>query len=174
MKGKFKYILPVTIIIFNFLNINAIATVSDDYPMPEEERRFEEIGSIVGGEGLVFRPSRIKNDSTKTQSNTINKYLWQASIESLSFIPLASTDSNGGVIITEWYNPKGKTNFRFKINIFIKDNLISPDSIQVKIFEQTLKSGNWIDSQNTSDLAIIIEDKILRRARELYISEVKK
>ncbi len=144
------------------------------YPKSEQERKMEEMGSVVGGEGLIFRPGRIKNESTKTEIGNINKYLWQASIETLNFVPLASSDSIGGVIITEWYSPKGKADFRFKINIFIKDNVISPDAIQVRIFEQTLKNGQWLDSHTTSELANNIEDKILRKAREIYISAGKK
>ncbi|WP_375318626.1 MULTISPECIES: DUF3576 domain-containing protein [unclassified Candidatus Tisiphia] len=156
-----------------FSPISAIARDSK-YPESEQERQMEEMGSIVGGEGLIFRPGRIKNESTKTEVGNINKYLWQASIETLSFVPLASSDSIGGVIITEWYSPKGKTDFRFKINIFIKDNVISPDAIQVRIFEQTLKNGHWLDNHTTPELANNIEDKILRKARELYISAERK
>ncbi|WP_375359008.1 DUF3576 domain-containing protein [Candidatus Tisiphia endosymbiont of Neophilaenus lineatus] len=157
-----------------FLFPSATIARNGDYPKTVQERKMDEMGSIVGGEGLVFRPSRIKNESTKTVGCNVNKYLWQASIETLRFVPLASTDSVGGVIITEWYSPKGQTNFRFKINIFIKDNVISLDAIQVKIFEQTLKNGNWLDNHTTSDLANSIEDKILRKSRELYISAERK
>ena len=37
----------------------------------------------------------------------VNAYLWRAALETLSFAPLAQTDSNGGVIVTDWYaNPQ--------------------------------------------------------------------
>jgi hypothetical protein len=167
-----KQIIYIISIICSLLIFNNYAlAVDEDYPEVEPRKKYEEMGSIVGGEGLVFRPGRVKNESTKSQASTINKYMWQASIETLNFAPLASADSNGGVIITEWYSPKGNIKYRFKINIFLKDNIISPDSIQVKVFEQTLKNGNWIDNYNSPNLAISIEDKILRKARELYISE---
>ncbi|KAJ6645007.1 Leucine--tRNA ligase [Pseudolycoriella hygida] len=53
----------------------------------------------------------------------------------------------------------------------IKDNVISPDALQIRVFEQLFKNGNWLDNNNnSSNLAIDIEDKILRKARELYIS----
>ncbi|CAF1398202.1 unnamed protein product, partial [Rotaria sordida] len=74
------------------------------------------MGSLAGGEGLTFRPSKIKNNSTKSKDYQINKYLWQASVEVLNFIPMASADLNGGLIITE-----------------------CPDSIEVRVFEQTFK-----------------------------------
>jgi Domain of unknown function (DUF3576) len=173
MKEHFKRTIIGIMSSLLFFPISVIARDSN-YPESEQERQMEEMGSIVGGEGLIFRPGRIKNESTKTEIGNINKYLWQASIETLSFVPLASSDSIGGVIITEWYSPKGKADFRFKINIFIKDNVISPDAIQVRIFEQTLKNGNWLDNHTAPDLVNNIEDKILRKARELYISAGKK
>ncbi|WP_341764669.1 DUF3576 domain-containing protein [Candidatus Tisiphia endosymbiont of Beris chalybata] len=158
------------IIILQFFLNNYAVAVNTDYPETEEERKLQKMGSLAGEEGLTFRPSKIKNESTKSKDHQINKYLWQASVEALNFIPMASADSNGGIIITEWYSPKENKNFRFKINIIIKDNIISPDSIQVRVFEQLLKKGNWVDHSNASNLAISIEDKILRKARELYIS----
>lgn len=173
MEKSCKYILIIICIIFT-LPASGVVSKKYDYPETLQERKLDEMGSLAGGEGLVFRPGKIKNESTKTQASSVNKYLWQASIEILNYIPLASVDSNGGIIITEWHSPKDKANYRFKINVFIKANIISPDSIQINIFEQTLRNGNWLDNAATPDLALTIEDKILRRARELYISsEVK-
>ncbi len=179
MKNYIKQKILLSIIYsLLFWQSNALAVTletKDDYPETEEVQRFEDIGSVVGGEGLIFRPGKIKNESTRTQEIKVNRYLWQASIETLNHMPLASVDSYGGVVITEWYSPNNKPNFRFKISVFIKDNVINPDAIEVKIFEQILKNGNWISTNNTPSLAISLEDKILRRARELYINaEVKK
>ncbi|WP_375326336.1 DUF3576 domain-containing protein [Candidatus Tisiphia endosymbiont of Nemotelus uliginosus] len=168
MQKYFQQIIGIITLLF-CLNNHVIA-INRDYPQTEEERKLQDMGSLAGKEGLTFSPSKIKNESTKTKESQINKYLWQAAVEILNFIPLASTDSNGGIIITEWYSPKENKNFRFKINIVIKDNIISPDSIQVRVFEQTLKQGQWVDQHNASNLALSIEDKILRKARELYIS----
>lgn len=169
-----KYLKQAISLITPLLFYSNTVAVTTDYPETVGEREMDNMGSILGGEGLIFRPGKTKNESTKTGLSHINKYLWQASIDSLSSIPLASADSNGGIIITEWYSPKDKQNFRFKVNIIIKDNVISPDAIQVRVFEQILKNGNWIDGHTSNNLAIIIEDTILRRARELYISAKEK
>lgn len=169
-------IINIATIILSF-SFNIMATnTSSDYPVSDAERKLEEMGSIAGSEGLVFRPGKIKSDATKTKGCTVNKYIWQAAIETLNFVPLSSADFNGGIIITEWHSPKGRPNFRFKINIFIKDDVIHPDSIQVKIFEQTLKNKQWLEPEtaNKSDLAFNIEDTILRKARNLYISAERK
>lgn len=153
---------------------NHVLAVNEDYPEVEAISKMEDMGSIAGEEGLVFRPGRIKNESTKTQEIKVNKYLWQASIETLSHTPLASVDSYGGVIITDWHSPNNKPNFRFKISVFIKDDVISPHAVEVRVFEQILKNDNWVSATDSPNLAISLEDKILRRARELYISTAVK
>ena len=170
MKKNVRLFFLVVFIVFSTVNNNILA---DYYPKTQEEQKWDEVGSIVGAEGLIFRPVRVKNESTKVVGYSVNKYLWQAAIETLSFAPLASVDLNGGVIITDWYSPLSKANFRFKINVFIKGDIISPDSIEVKVFEEMLKSKQWVLSKSTSNLAIMLEDKILRKARDLYIHNVR-
>lgn len=153
---------------------NIMNCCADDYPQSRQEREVEEMDSFLGGEGLTFRPGRIKNETTKSGSTSVNKFLWQASIEMINFAPLSSVDSAGGVIITDWYSPKNKPTYSFKINIFIKDDIISPDAIEVKIFERVLKNNNWLQEDKISDTAMILEKKILNRARDLYIQSGRK
>ncbi len=173
MKKNLKLFFSMILITYN-ISASSNILADDGYPQSERDKKWEEIGSAAGGEGIIFRPGKVKNESTKASGCLVNKYLWQASIETLSFAPLASVDSNGGVIITEWYSPRGKQNFRFKINIFIKDDVIHPDALEVKIFEEILKNNNWQQSDSKSDLALILEDKILRKARALYINADRK
>jgi len=156
------------------LSLFAFQVLASDYPKTRDERKAEEIGSIAGSEGVVFRPGKIKNDATKSNIANVNKFLWQATIETLNFVPLASVDSAGGVIITDWYSPKNKPEFSYKINVFIKNDTISPDSIEIKVFEQVLRNGRLVHNDKLSDLAITLEDKILRRARALYIDSDRK
>ncbi|MEY4463147.1 MAG: hypothetical protein RLZZ81_118 [Pseudomonadota bacterium] len=157
--------------LFFVIVLSTVSTsiLADDYPKTEREQKWDEVGSIAGEEGLVFRPGRVKNESTKAVGGSVNKYLWQAALETISFIPLASADSNGGVIITEWYSPRSNSNFRFKINIFIKGDVISPDSIEVRVFEEMLKNKQWVLNEKPSNLPITLESKILSKARDLYI-----
>ena len=163
------------------LSINEIWAIDDNYPKSKQERQADEIGSIVGDEGIIFRPNRIKNESTKAViSPGINKYLWQASIEVLDadFIPLASVDSPTGIIITDWYNPKdshqgkSKLNYNRKVNILIKDNVIAPSAIEIKAYERERKNSKWMQVADNSNIANELEEKIIRRAREIYIKEI--
>lgn len=169
MKRRINLLCSIILII-----CSPLVFAKDNYPEREVDAKWDEVGSLTGNEGLVFRPGKVKNESTKASGCAVNKYLWQASIKTLSFAPLASVDSNGGVIITEWYSPNAKQNYRFKINIFIKDDVIHPDAIEVKIFEETFKNNRWTPSMQTSNLAFVLEDKILRKARALYINAERK
>ena len=70
--------------------------------------------------------------------------LWQASLDILSStMPLASVDSNSGIIITDWYNIKGNQNERVKISVLINTQELRADGVKVSIFKQILKSNTW-------------------------------
>lgn len=161
----------LTITAFSVPAMSASSRDDDDqYPKTRDDRKDDEIGSMLGGEGLMFTPGKIKNESTKQIIGaSVNKYLWQAALQILDFAPLSSADSNGGVIITDWYSPKANQNFSYKINVLIKDDVINPEAIEVKVFERKLEKGNWVQSGKPSEMANILEEKIIRRARELYI-----
>lgn len=137
----------------------------------------DEMGSIAGGEGIVFRPGKVRNESTKASVNNVgkvNKYLYQATLDVLETVPLASADSTGGVIVTEWYSTGSSSNTQFKVNVFIKDDIISAEALEVKAFERAKRNGKWSEDYKKSPMSIVLEDKILRRARELYISSGRK
>jgi hypothetical protein len=145
----------------------------DGYPKTREERRADEMGSMVGSEGIVFRPGKVRNESTKTPDSKINKFLWQASLEVLDMAPLVILDNKTGVIATDWYSDKANPNRTMKVVVNITDNIIAPESIDVKIQEKVLKSGRWLDENLDRAMKMSIETKILRRAKELYINAAK-
>lgn len=161
-------IFLLTICLISFINY---ALAESDYPKSRVEREMDEMGSLLQGEGLVFKPQKTKSRATKATIGNVNKYLYQATLEILDFAPMASVDSNSGVIITEWYHPKGQRDAQFKINVFIKDTVISPEAIEVKAYERNRVNGRWSKDYKDSAIASILEDKILRRARTLYQEE---
>lgn len=100
----------------------------------------------------------------------VNSYLWRASLDTIAFMPLASADPFGGVIITDWYSPPATPGERFKLNIFILDRTLRADGIKVTVFRQ-VKSPNdsWADEAAAPEMGSNIEDAILTRARQLRI-----
>ena len=67
----------------------------------------------------------------------VNSYLWHASLDTLSFMPLASADPFGGVIITDWYSAPDAPNERLKVTIYILDRSLRADGLKIAVFRQT-------------------------------------
>jgi hypothetical protein len=103
----------------------------------------------------------------------VNSYLWRASLDTLNFMPLASADPFGGVIITDWYSAPTTPNERFKATVYILDTRLRADALNVSIFRQVNANGAWSDATVDPDTEIQIENAILQRARELRLSNVR-
>jgi hypothetical protein len=100
----------------------------------------------------------------------VNSYLWHATLDTLSFMPLASADPFGGVIITEWYSAPEVPNERMKVTIYILDRRLRADGLKIAVFRQTRSADGWVDAQVNPDTATKLEDAILTRARELRLA----
>jgi len=97
----------------------------------------------------------------------VNAYLWRATLDTLSFMPLASADPFGGVIITEWYSPPATPGERFKANAYILSQQMTANAIQVTLFHQVLQDGQWVDAAVDPNTESGLEDRILSRAADL-------
>jgi hypothetical protein len=100
----------------------------------------------------------------------VNSYLWRAALDTLSFMPLASADPFGGVIISDWYVAPNAPNERLKVTIYISDRNLRADGLKVVVFRQTRNGAAWSDAAATPDTAHKLEDAILTRARELRLA----
>lgn len=103
----------------------------------------------------------------------VNSYLWRASLDTISFMPLASADPFGGVIITDWYSPENTPDERFKVNVYILARDLRSDGIRASIFKQKLEKDVWVDAAIDPETGIRLEDAILTRARELRIAQLQ-
>jgi hypothetical protein len=100
----------------------------------------------------------------------VNSFLWHASLDTLAFMPLASADPFGGVIITDWYSAPDDQNERMKVTVYILDRRLRADGLKIAVFRQTKAGGAWADSAVNPDTATRLEDAILTRARELRLA----
>ena len=100
----------------------------------------------------------------------VNGDLWRAALDTLSFMPLASTDPDGGVIITDWFNDPEQPNERFKANVVISGQTLRADALRVSLFKQVHKSGGWVNTAPTANVARQLENLILTRAREYKVA----
>jgi hypothetical protein len=103
----------------------------------------------------------------------VNAYLWRASLDTLAFMPLASADPYGGVIITDWYANPEKPDERFKCTVYILDTRLRADGLNVTVNKQVKDAnGAWVDTTASDQTATDIENAILTRARQLKLSNV--
>ena len=105
--------------------------------------------------------------ASKTTQIGVNTYLWKASLETLSFMPLLQTDSNGGVIVTDWYVNPNQPAERMKMTVTILDADLRADAVRVAPQRQVLTNGQGVDSSVQAATAQKIEDIILTKARDL-------
>ncbi|PCJ24723.1 MAG: hypothetical protein COA94_07125 [Rickettsiales bacterium] len=177
MKIKFalltKLVAPISVALISLVALVTSPAIASDYPQSRLEREIEETGSLLKGDGLTFRPGKERSTATKATIGNVNKYLYQASIDVLKFAPLASSDSNAGVIVTDWYSPKGQKNTQFKVTVYIRDKLISPEALEVVVFQRDKTGGKWPSDYKESPIAATFEDKIIRKARDLYLNSAK-
>ncbi len=108
-------------------------------------------------------------DLAASQVTTIgvNAYLWRATLETLAFAPLTQTDSNGGVIVTDWYANPGNPGDRVKVTVTILDRDLRADALRVNAARQTNQNGQWVDAPVTAATVQRLEEIILTRARDL-------
>ena len=104
----------------------------------------------------------------------VNKYLWQASLDTLSFLPLASTDPFTGVIATDWgANPNAPAE-RFKVTSYMVSPTLSASSLKVAVYREIRDEGGaWVPANVNPDTARQLEDAILTRARQIRIAELE-
>lgn len=104
-----------------------------------------------------------------SQVNTIgvNSYLWRASLDSLSFMPLLQSDSAGGVIITDWYVNPQKPDERIKVSVTILDKDLRADALRVSAARQVRQGTDWVGAPVQAATVQKLENVILTRARDL-------
>ncbi|WP_394998514.1 DUF3576 domain-containing protein [Sphingomonas sp.] len=103
----------------------------------------------------------------------VNAYLWRAAIDTLSFAPLTQADSNGGVIVTDWYTTPATPGERVKITASILDQDLRADALRVAAARQVNRNGAWVDVPVAAATVQKLEDIILTRARDLRRSAVR-
>jgi hypothetical protein len=110
---------------------------------------------------------RIDLAASQTTTIGVNSYLWRAALDTLSFAPLAQSDSNGGVIVTEWYANPSNPGERVKVTATILDADLRADALRVSAAREVLQNGQWLAAPVTAATVQRLEEIILTRARDL-------
>lgn len=158
--------------------VSFLSACSSDYVYeeprtePRIERKTKGMGKLLGEETLTFGGS--KKRGQEDTGLGVNTYLWRASLDTISFMPIASADPFGGVIITDWYSPPQSPQERLKMNIFILDRQLRSDGLRVSIFRQERDSfGQWADLPVEPQTITDLENAILTRARHFRSTAIK-
>ena len=166
----FSPLLPVTI---GLLALSACSDVTTDptYSDKKHDDLYKN-GSLISDKGGF---SLFGDNEKKTAENTgigVNAFLWHAALDTVSFMPIASADPFGGVILTDWYSTPDAPNERTKLNIFIRDRELTANGVKVSVFRQSKSSkGEWQDATVSPATASSLENEILTRARQIRIAQ---
>ncbi|MBC8239530.1 MAG: DUF3576 domain-containing protein [Alphaproteobacteria bacterium] len=178
-RGRIWQRVGACLLVALLLSACALADPEQNYP----ERRGRAVDPNPSGEeDSVFGPGGMnlfggsKPDTAGGGGGGIgiNSFLWRASLDTLSFMPLNSADPFGGVIITDWYSAPDSPAERFKMTIYILDRRLRADGIKVAVFKQTRDgSQQWTSAEVAGDTAVQLENAILVRARQLRLDTLE-
>ena len=139
-------------------------------------------GLPKGGDGRLVNPEdRVKKnleegrgfrlmDMNKKSGGGVFEFassneLWRASLDIIDFMPLASVNYSGGIIITDWYSTDQNSNESIKISIRFLTNEVRADAIDIKVFNKIcLTQSNCVISEKEGNLIPELKQKILRTA----------
>lgn len=106
-----------------------------------------------------------RNRGNAERDVAVNRYIWQASLDVLSFLPLEGADPFSGVLITGWGRVAGDAT-PYRVTVYISEPALDARSLKVAAFRQ--QGGRAVpvaESQNRQ-----LEDAILTRARQIRIA----
>jgi hypothetical protein len=146
---------------------------TSSYPKTDEDRMRERLGKLTGENGISVGGPDSESKSDANNPLGVNGFLWRATLDTLAFMPLASADPFGGVIITDWFEDPDAMGERFKVNALILDRQLRSDSVKLTVFRQRKNQSNqWQDVAADPKLGRTLEDTILTRARELRVKQL--
>jgi len=140
----------------------------DERPVDPGDTIFADSGFTIGGLG---------SGSGAQQSGpttVVNKYLWQGALDTLSFLPLDSTDPFTGVIATDWSAPPENPRERLKVTVYLLRPALEASSLKVAVFREVRNDeGLWVPQAVSPETAAKLETAILTRARQLRIAALE-
>ena len=140
------------------------------------------VSALLAAGGCSIFGSSTSNSSSDSSSDIgpeetggigVNAYLWRAALDTLDFLPLASADPFGGVIITDWYVNPQKSDERLKATVYILDTRLRADGVSAAVFRETMSNGQWTSATVSPETNIALENAILAKARQLRLSTVE-
>ena len=169
-KLKILPFLTFIVFVFNSCGVTLPGADAKKYP-PDPKLRVQK--NLDEGRGIRFNTKKL-GGSGNFEFASSNE-LWRASLDTIDFMPLASVNYGGGIIITDWYSANENSNESIKISIRFLTNEIRSDSLDIKVFKKRCKSQlNCVISEKTGDLIPELKEKILKTAAAYKENKNKK
>ena len=170
----FKYIKILILLVMSSFFLNGCNGLpgadARKYPA-DPKKRIEK--NIAEGRGFKLSKPFEGNNGGVFEFASSNE-LWRASLDILDFMPLASVNYSGGIIVTDWYSNEESSNESIKISIRFLSNEIRSDALDIKIFNRTcVDLSNCVISKKTGNIESELKVKILKTAA-VYKSETEK
>ena len=142
-----------------------------DLAVSDAQNRLRSGGGLMGNKAnFNFLGENNNSSQISTLGMPINPYLWKASLETINFMPLSSTDPFAGTIITDWYTTENKLDERCKLNIFINGLDFKTKNLKVSSFCQSLKNNQWVNMPSDTEDNTKLENVILNKAKKLKLT----
>ena len=120
--------------------------------------------NIEEGRGISLKGAIDRNKGTTFQFSSSNP-LWRASLETIDFMPLATVDYSGGIIITDWYTDTSNPKEAIKITLRFLSNEIQSNSIKVIVHNKKCSPAqNCTVSEIDSNIKFELQKSILSKA----------
>ncbi len=120
-------------------------------------------GSLGSGPGArEVAATRQATRTRGTESVAVNRYLWSAALDTLSFLPVQSVDPFTGVIVFGYGTPPGGGR-SYRATVYVSDPALDARSLNVAL--GTTAGPVAAETQRA------VEDAILSRARQLRIRD---
>ena len=129
--------------------------------------------NLEEGRGFRLSESMNKSKGSGVFEFASSNELWRASLDTIDFMPLASVNYSGGIIITDWYSNDENSNESIKISIRFLTNEIRSDALDIKVFnKKCLTQSNCVTSEKKGNINTELKTKILKTAA-VYAAEKK-
>ncbi|MDC0618697.1 DUF3576 domain-containing protein [Pelagibacteraceae bacterium] len=137
--------------------------VKNNIPVNAKERARQNINE---GRGISLKGLTSKGRGTTYEFSTSNP-LWRASLEIIDFMPLATVDYSGGIIITDWYGDSQNANESIKITIRFLSNEIQSNSIRVIVHNKKCRTEEQCTvNQINSNIKNELQSSIIKKAAQ--------
>ena len=170
---NYKFLIVALLVLMPFLNaceaLKYKPTKAGEVPIDPKERVKRNIE-----EGRGFRLMGGMNKGGKFDFASSN-YLWRATLDTIDFMPLASANYSGGIVVTDWYAENNSSEESIKISIRFLSNEIRSDALDIKVFlKQCDKNLNCSVSQNEGQISNELMVSILKKAARYQKEGIEK